>query len=182
MKKTLINILIYLSIKYKNNKKINNYIYKEIYKDIYSFNYFLNIYIKKNNYKIVELLINYNNKYKKFNILSNSIYFATVTGNLDLVKLLILNGVLPWIDDDVAIIKASQYGYTHIVEYLLSFDSVSPEEDNNMALMIALQKNYKDIALLLFKNDKVINLLKTNNKKLYIELKRKYIFDKIKDF
>ena len=107
---------------------------------------------------------------------------AVKSNDIKNVKLLLNdNRVNPSDLNNWAIIEASMGGHTDIVKLLLNDNRVNPAA-YNWAIINASIEGHCDIVNLLWQDQRVKNSLKNDNEKLYNQLIKKDIKDKVEIF
>lgn len=123
---------------------------RNIWKEVY-------LYLSK------EKKIGYKNVYYRNNSPSNS--------DIDVVKLALLLGTDPSIQDNEAMIYACKIGSLGLVQILLEDDRVDPSAQNNEAICFAAQNGHLNIVDLLLKDNRV-DPSTQNNRPLIIAAKK----------
>jgi ankyrin repeat protein len=113
------------------------------------------------NYEITKMLIDHN---PKININSDIVKTCSLRGHIEIMKLLLNNGVDIHVDNDCALRNAASQGFVDMVRFLLE-NGADPKSNNNEALKWAIfyEKYYNPINKFYSKVDfpETIKLLKT---------------------
>ena len=109
--------------------------------------------------------------------------WAIEGNNIDLIEeLLNYIEVDPAIDNNMALMDASEYGYFDIVKLLLNDSRVDPSDQDNFAICHASDRKNTEMVELLWSKTSVKNTLKDNDHELYDELIKNDIRNNVLSF